>query len=402
MGSKRQLQAMQNLKDLFLLEPGVIFLNHGSFGATPRPVFESYQRWQLRLERQPVLFLAREHDVLLRHSREVLAGYVAADADDLVFVPNATHGVNVVARCLGLQPGDEVLASNHEYGACDFTWEFVCAKTGARYVRQEIPLPLEGQDDVVGREIVERLWGGVSPRTRVIFLSHITSSTALRLPVEEICRRARGAGILTLIDGAHALGQIPLDLRALGADFYTANCHKWALSPKGAGFLYARREVQHLVEPLVVSWGYHPNGMPSTGSRFLDLLQWTGTSDPAAFLAVPDALEFMHQYHWETVRQGCHELLRGAIRRICALTGLAPAYPTDSGLYVQMGIARLPGGTDLIALKSRLYDEFGIEVPLMEWEGWKFIRISVQVYNDQRDIDALLAALEALLPDVTG
>ena len=389
---------MTNFKELFLLDPGVIFLNHGSFGATPRTVFESYQRWQLRLERQPVLFLGREHDDLLRRSRQPLADYVHANADDLVFVPNATHGVNIVARSLALQPGDEVLASDHEYGACDFTWEFLCAKTGARYVRREISLPLNNQDAWSERDVVDRFWQGVTPHTKVIFISHITSSTALRLPVEEICERAREAGILTIIDGAHALGQIPLNLRALGSDFYTANCHKWALSPKGAAFLYARRDAQYLIEPLVVSWGYHPNGIPSTGSRFLDLLQWTGTKDPAAVLSVPDALEFMRQYEWDRVRQDCHELLRQALQRICELTELPPAYPLEADLFIQMGIAPLPVATDLVALKSCLYDEFRIEVPLVEWQGRKFIRISVQAYNSQEEIDVLLHALKRLLP----
>lgn len=389
---------MPNFKELFLLDPGVIFLNHGSFGATPRAVFESYQRWQTRLERQPVLFLGREHDDLLRHSRQALGKYVHADPDDLVFIPNATHGVNIVARSLALQPGDEVLTSDHEYGACDFTWEFLCGKVGASYVHREIPLPLSdagasGESDMAGR-----FWRGVTPRTRLIFISHITSSTALRLPVEEICKRAREAGILTLVDGAHALGQLPLDLPALGADFYTANCHKWALSPKGAAFLYARREAQGLIEPLVVSWGYHPNGTPSTGSRFLDLLQWTGTRDPAAALAVPDALEFMAQHEWEGVVRDCHELLKQALQRICELTGLPPAYPLESDLFIQMGIAPLPDATDLVALKSRLYDDFRIEVPLVAWQGQKFIRISVQAYNSQAEIDALLGALKTLLP----
>jgi isopenicillin-N epimerase len=338
---------MTDFKELFLLDPEVVFLNHGSFGATPRPVFESYQRWQMRLERQPVLFLGREHDELLRQSREALADYVHAGADDLVYIPNATHGVNIVARSLRLGPGDEVLTSDHEYGACDFTWEFLRAKTGASYVRREIPLPLNAEERAWERDAVDRFWGGVTSRTRVIFLSHITSSTALRLPVEEVCKRARESGILTLIDGAHALGQIPLDLDALGADFYTANCHKWALSPKGAAFLHARREAQHLIEPLAVSWGYLPGAVPSTGSRYVDLLQWTGTYDPAAFLSVPDALEFMEEYAWELVRRDCHELLRDALERISELTGLPPAYPLESDLYVQMGIAPLPATADL-------------------------------------------------------
>src|SRR5215212_3618802 len=209
-----------SLKEYFLLEPTVIFLNHGSYGATPKPVFEAYQNWQRRLEHQPVLFLGRELPALLRESRIALGTYLNADADDLVYIPNATHGVNIVAHSLRLQPGDEVLTTDHEYGACDYTWEFVCGRAGADYIHQSIPLPVHSED-----EIVDTLWQAVTARTKVIFLSYITSVTALRLPVEKICKRAREAGILTIIDAAHAPGQIPVDLQALQADILFANAH---------------------------------------------------------------------------------------------------------------------------------------------------------------------------------
>ena len=384
---------MYNLKRHFLLDPTVTFLNHGSFGATPKPVFAAYQDWQRRLERQPVLFLGREIDGLLRQSRQALGEYLDAAADDLVYIPNATHGVNIVARSLALQPGDEILTTDHEYGACDYTWEFVCKKTGAAYIHQSIPLPVRSED-----EIIEQFWQGVTPRTRVIYLSHITSPTALRLPVERICQRARRAGILTLVDGAHAPGQISLNMAAIGADFYTGNCHKWLLSPKGAAFLYARREVQPLVEPLIVSWGYHATAETTSGSQFIDYLQWTGTKDPAAALAVPTAIQFMRDHNWDEVRRECHALLRRAIERICALTGMPPLYPLDSDFYSQMAIAPLPLSADLTSLKSRLYDEYQVEVPLIQWQDRKFVRISIQGYNTPSDVDALLEALGELLP----
>ena len=268
------MRMVDALRKLFLLDPDIVFLNHGSFGACPRPVFETYQSWQLQLERQPVQFLGRQLDQLLRESRQALGSYVYAPVDDLVYIHNATQGVNIVARSLHLEPGDEILTSDQEYGACDYTWEFVCAKTGARYIHQPVHLPVQSED-----EMVEQLWQGVTPRTKLIYLSHITSPTSLHLPVEAICKRASEVGILTLVDGAHAPGHIPLDLQALDADFYSGNCHKWMLSPKGAGFLYAHPRVQSLVEPLVVSWGYHAASEASSGSRFIDYLQWTGTTD---------------------------------------------------------------------------------------------------------------------------
>lgn len=385
---------MHNLKECFLLDPSIIFLNHGSFGATPKPVFEDYQRWQSRLEQQPVLFLGREYDQLLFESRKKLGEYLNADANDLVYVPNATHGVNIIARSLELKPGDEVLTSDHEYGACDYTWDYLCGKTGAKYIHQHIPLPVQS-----GEEILELLWKGVTPRTKVIFLSHITSPTALRLPVEQICARARELGIFTFIDAAHSPGQIHVDLQKLGTDAVTGNCHKWMMSAKGAAFLYVKKEAQPLVEPLIVSWGYNPTPATTTGSRFIDLLQWTGTRDPSAALTVPAALQFMQDHHWDDVRRECHLLLNEGIEQICELTKLQPLYPLDSDLYFQMGIAPLPK-CNIEVLKQRLYNEYRIEVPLILWQEQQFVRISVQGYNTSEDINALVRALAVLLPQV--
>jgi isopenicillin-N epimerase len=385
---------MSSLKEYFLLDPDIVFLNHGSFGAAPKPVFEAYQNWQLRLERQPVLFLGRELAGFMQASRAALGKYLSTDADDLVYIPNATHGVNIVAHSLQLQPGDEILTSDHEYGACDYTWDFICRITGAKYIHQPISLPLHTEE-----EIVEQFWQGVSPRTKVIYLSQITSSTALRLPVEKICQRARSAGILSIIDAAHSPGQIPLHLGRLNADMVFGNAHKWMLAPKGAAFLYVRREIQKLINPLIVSWGTNPTPDIATGSRFVDMLQWTGTRDPAAALTVPTAIQFMQDHDWEAVRRQCHLLLRQAIERICDLTKLAPLYPLDSEFYSQMGIAPLPP-SDLTVLKNRLYDEHQVEVPLIQWQDRQFVRISVQGYNTQKDIDTLVGALQRLLPQV--
>lgn len=379
----------------FMLDPNVVFLNHGSFGACPKPVFKVYQDWQRKLEQQPVKFLGRDLQAYDYHARQELGSYLHADPNDLVYVTNATFAVNIVARSMKLSPGDEVLASSHEYGACDNAWEFVCNQTGGNYIRQPIPLPVCSEE-----EIVAQFWRGVTSKTRIIFLSHITSPTALRLPVEEICRKARQFGILTLIDGAHAPGQIPLDLPSIGADYYVGNCHKWMLAPKGAGFLFARKEVQDLIDPLVVSWGFHATEMTTSGSKFLDFLQWSGTKDPSAALAVPSAIHFMQEHNWEQGCETANRLLSQAIQRISTLVELPASYPVDSGFYRQVGIAPLPEKTNLIVLKSRLYDEFQVEAPLTQLEDQKFIRISVQAYNNQDDIDKLLTALEILLPQV--
>jgi len=381
-----------NLKTLFLLRPDMTFLNHGSFGACPRPVFETYQAWQRELELQPVEFLGRRFNDLMAHARSRLAVYLGAGADDIVFVPNATTGVNIVAHSLALRPGDEVLATDHEYGASDRAWRLLCRKQGAVYINQPIPLPVTTPEAVL-----EQLWAGVTPHTRVIFLSHITSPTALTWPVKALCQRARAAGILTVVDGAHAPGQIPLDLLDLGADFYTGNCHKWLCAPKGAGFLFARPGVQHLIEPLIISWGWESE-KPGP-SRFVDYLEWTGTHDIAAFLSVPAAIDFQAAYDWEHVRLACHELVRHAQQRINALTGLAPICPDDDAWFQQMAAMRLPA-CDTEVLKERLWNERRVEAPIITWNREPFVRVSVQGYNDEADIERLVAALAALLPAV--
>ena len=390
------------LRDLFLLNPDVVFLNHGSFGACPRPVFEVYQQWQRELEHQPVEFLGRGFASSMQAAREGLAAYVHAAPEDLVYVPNATTGLNVVARSLQLQPGDEVLTTDHEYGALDRTWRFVCGKRGATYAKHPVPLPIHSAEDVI-----ETIWAGVTPRTRVLFISHITSPTALILPMAELIRRAREAGVLTVVDGAHAPGQIPLDLTALEVDFYAGNCHKWVTAPKGSAFLYARREVQHLLEPLVVSWGWN-RGNESAGlldlgnrtSRFIDEQEWQGTRDIAAYLSVPAAIQFQAEHDWPHVRQKCHELLQEARRHIEKLTDLPPICPDSPEWYAQMAAFPLPT-CDGATLQRRLYDEYRVEVPVIQWGGRQFVRVSMQGYNTAEDVTALMRALGDLLPLVT-
>ncbi len=388
---------MLGLKEEFLLDPDVIFLNHGSFGACPRSVFEVYQGWQRELERQPVEFLGRRVASLMQAARASLAAFLGAEADEVVCFTNPTTAINMVARSLAnfnrspLAPGDEILASDHEYGAMDRTWNFICRHSGLRYVHQAIPLPVTTPQD-----FVETFWQGVNERTRGIFLSHITSPTALIFPVQEICRRARQAGILTIIDGAHAPGQIPLNLAELGADIYTGACHKWLMAPKGAAFLYARREVQSWLDPLVVSWGYDSN-KPSQ-SQFIDYHEWQGTRDLSAFLTVPAAIAFQEGHHWEQVRSACQRLASATRRRIEALTGLPAICPDSPAWFRQMFTVRLPDQTDLEALKATLFSRYRIEVPEICWNGQNFLRVSFQGYNSPEDADALVAALAELLP----
>lgn len=384
---------MHALRQHFQLDPDVVFLNHGSYGATPRPVFDVYQEWQRRIERQPVRFFQEEALPALRSARTALATYVGAHPEDLVFVHNATFGVNVVARALDLQPGDEVLTTTHEYGACSNAWETVCAARGARYVRQPFTWPV--RDDA---QLVEEIWQGVTPRTRVLYFSHITSPTALTLPVAALCRRTQAAGILTVIDGAHAPGQVDIDLATLGADIYIGNLHKWLCAPKGAGFLWVRPALQAQIAPLVVSWGYGPERGHFEENDFISAHQWQGTDDISAYLSVPAAIEFQANHDWPTVRRQCHMLLTETLARLSEITNEASPYPTPATQhYHQMAVALLPAQTDAPALQQQLHRVHRIEVPCFAWQGRPLLRISVQGYNTAEDLACLEAAVQAEL-----
>ncbi len=378
----------------FLLDPDVVFLNHGSFGAVPGPVFAEYQRLQLEMERQPVAWLQRSADTLLAEARRRLAAYVGCSADDLVYVPNPTTAINMVAKSLAFEPGDEILTTDHEYGAMDRTWKVICAATGARYVQAHIPFALTADD------FVERVWSQRTARTKVLFLSHMTSATAMRFPVEELVTRAREAGILTIIDGAHIPGHVPLDLTRLGADIYTGANHKWLCAPKGSAFVHARPEVQHLLRPLVVSWGWesdHPSG-----SQFVDHHEWQGTRDLSPFLATPAAIDWVNAQDWPAVQARCHARLRSALARIDDMTGQPSAYAEDGfDWFAQLAVVRLPD-LDPVVLKQRLYDEFRVETPVHRFRDQVLLRISIVTYNTDDDVDALVNALSVLLPQLTA
>jgi isopenicillin-N epimerase len=394
-------------RDDFLLDPTIVFLNHGSFGATPNVVQQEYHRLQLAMERNPVEWLGRRADNLMEGARARLGDFVGTHADNVVFFPNPTTAINMVVGSLALSPGDEVLTTDHEYGAMTRTWRRYTAAREAQFVEVPIPLPVTTADD-----FVERVWSRVTSRTKVLFLSHLTSATALAFPVHELCRRAREAGILSIIDGAHVPAHLPLHLDTLGADIYTGALHKWLCAPKGCSFLFARPEVQPLLEPLVVSWGWdsdHPGP-----SAFIDRHEWQGTRDLSAFLAVGAALDFALAHDLPESQRRAHLMALDARRRINALTGVESVSPEpvspesvspepdaaqETHQWIgQMVAVRLPAQTDTESLKERLFDEHRIEVPVHLWNGTPLIRVSCAAHNEASDIDALLEALAVLLP----
>lgn len=374
-----------------MLDPSVTFLNHGSFGACPRPVFEALVHWQREVELNPCELLGRRSAALLAEARARLAAFIGASMEHLIFVPNATTAVNTVASSFPLGPGDEVLSTDHEYGACAETWRRICAARGATYREVPIPVPFDRET------FAERMLAAAGPRTKLVFVSHITSPTALIFPVVELCRRVRERGIATFVDGAHAPGHIPLDVSEVNADFYTGNCHKWLCAPKGSAFLHVRPEHHALLQAPVMSWGYVAEGSTApmavdgyTGTTILERrLQWQGTRDIAAWLSVPAAIDFQAQHDWPAVQRRCHAIARDALHRLSSRFGLSPLSGDDD--YAQMVAIPVPH-TDAESLRRRLYDESRIEIPVTQHDGRTFMRLSVQAYNDAADIDRLIDA----------
>lgn len=366
----------------FLIRGDLIFLNHGSFGACPKAVFKRYQAWQLELERQPIDFLTRRRPELMRAATAKIAAHLNAPADELVFVTNATVGMNTAAQSLRLNPGDEILTTNHEYGAINRMLAFVAAKSGARIVRHSVRLPYRSDAD-----FVEAFFADVTENTKAIVMSHITSPTALIFPVEQICRRARQLGILTIIDGAHAPGQLPLDLQKTAADMYSGNFHKWLCAPKGSAFLYVRQEHHEMIEPLVISHGWRAD------ADFNERNEWRGTRDISAYLTVPTAIDFQQQNDWGRIRANCHALARRTQAQLCDHFGLEPL---SADQFSQMITIPLPA-CDPAAVQKRLYQEHNIEVPVGQFEDACQIRVSFQAYNTLEDAQTLIAALKTIL-----
>ncbi len=378
-----------SLKSQFLLNPAITYLNFGSFGACPKPLFEDYQKWQLELEYEPVQYITVNGPKYLQQSREALGGYIHFHADDIVFVTNPSYAVNIIAKSFPLQEGDEILGTNIEYGACDRIWNYYCKKAGAKYIRQPISLPIVSKE-----KLIEDFFKGLTSKTKAIFISHITSATALILPVEEICEIAKQKGLLTIVDGAHAPGHVPVDLSKLRADMYTGACHKWMMTPKGCSFLYIKKEFQDVFDPLLISWGYE-SATPSH-SRFLDYHQMQGTRDFSAFLTVPKAVAFMKENNWPDIAAACRVLVQKNAERFYTLLQSNPISPINDAFIGQM--ISIPVNTpNPVALQKYLFEHYQIEVPVMKQDTDIYLRYSLNAFNSQEDLDKLYMALEEII-----
>jgi isopenicillin-N epimerase len=379
-----------NLKEQFLLRKDIHFLNFGSFGATPKPVFDYYQQWQKVLEAEPVQFIAFDGVEYLSTSRAALAKFVHVDdKDDLVYVTNPSFAVNIIAKSFPLEEGDEILATDIEYGACDRTWDYYCNQKKAIYKRQHISLPITTKE-----QFIEDFFKGLTPKTKAIFISHITSATALIFPIKEICAIAKSKGLITIVDGAHAPAHIDLKINELAVDFYVAACHKWMMAPKGASFLYAHKSVQHLCDPLVISWGY--KAAKPSDSQFLDYHQMIGTRDFSAFLAVTMSIIFMKDNNWPEVSKKCHEMVLANAPLFYELLGTQPISPLTNEWIGQM--ISIPINTKAPeVLQRKLFKEFNIEIPIMRQGDDIYMRYSINAFNSMQDLEALHTALTTII-----
>lgn len=373
------------------LDPSITFLNHGSFGACPIAVLEKQQQYRQQMERQPLQFLGTDMEPLLDEARRAIATFVGADSDDLVFVPNATTGVNAVLRSLKFQPGEELLTTNHEYNACRNALNYIAERENLQIVVAEIPFPLRSSS-----QILEPILSKISSRTRLALLDHVTSQTGLVFPLADLIQEFKQRGIETLIDGAHAPGMVPMNLRQLGATYYTGNCHKWLCSPKGAAFLYVQRDRQSEIHPLTISHGANANR--SDRSRFHLEFDWMGTDDPTAYLCVPEAIQFVGSLlpgGWAEVMTTNRAMAIAARETLC--TALNTAQPCPSEMLGSLAVVPLPDG-DWQTLHDALLRNYRIEVPIIPWgrSRGRQIRISAQIYNYPAQYEYLATALTEL------
>ena len=381
----------EGLAKLWLLDPAVTFLNHGSFGATPRAVLEAQTAWRARFEARPIEMLDRRRGALLGTAKQAVGDFLGMRGDDFGFVTNATGGINAVLRSLQFDPDDEILTTNHVYNAIRQTMSYIAQRSGARSIEIDIPVPIKSPDDVVAH-----IEAAFNDRTRLLIVDHITSSTAILFPIELIVDVCRKRGVDILIDGAHAPGMIELNIQALGATYYAANLHKWVCAPKGAGLLWVRPDRQREIHPNTISH-FLNDGL---GTEF----GWQGTRDITAWLCAKDAIEFMAGIGWPRIRQYNHELAVWVQAMLCDRWGVCPNTSLDGSMLGSMVTVALPdeakSAENAEAFQAQLYHEYRIEVPVIEWNQRWWIRPCCQVYNTAQDYVRLADAVVTLCANI--
>lgn len=381
--------SMNALREQFLLKPDITFLNFGSFGACPKPILEKWQSLQREFEEEPIQFMTVKGPLLLAQSRAALAQFIGCEANEVVYVTNPSYAVSIITHALYLRPGDEILTTDLEYGACDRAWDQVCRTTGAKLIRVKVPFPFTDS-----HALVHEMERHITPATKLIFMSHITSATSLIFPAKEVCDLAKQHGILSFIDGAHVPAHLPLNLKSLGADIYTGACHKWMMGPKGTSFLYLSKDLHKIITPLVVSWGFDPANPDA--SDFVMRHEVQGTRDITGFLTIPTCIEFMQTHAWETVSANCRELVKQYASKFSDLCQ-TPMTASADGRYTGQMYSMQINCKEPMLLQRHLYEQYQIEIPVMQLGDRVFIRYSINAFNRASDLDKLYMALSQII-----
>ena len=371
----------------FILDRKTTFLNHGSFGACTKEVMNQYIEFQYKLENQPVHFIEKEIPDLMIKSRKSLSTFLNVDSNDLILIDNPTTAINEIIRSLKLQPGDEIISTDHEYGAMDKAWEFITEKTGSIYKNIKLPFPIESNYDITSTIV-----NNCSDKTKVLFISHITSPTAIIFPVKELCDFARKNNIIIIIDGAHAPGHIELDISNLNPDYYIGTCHKWLCTPKGVSFLYVNKEIQNKLDPLIIGWGWRDS--ETKLSNFQSNHQWWGTRDMSSYFCIPLAIMIHQEKEMVHSRIQCLSKISIIRKEINNITKQSDICPNE--MLGHMASMIIPIENHL-EIKNKLINEYNIEIPIFNWKGKNLLRVSYYLYNQEKDINYLIKALKEIL-----
>ena len=387
-----------NKKEWFMIDSKPIYLTHGNFGGSFKCAFESKMHWQKQLESNPHHFINYQLYDEIVNSRNALSKFLGCESEDLIYFPNPTTALNTVIKNIDLKHNDEVLTSNHEYGALDKTWDYYSTKKGFIYKKVCIDIPYDSKE-----KFIYSFLKNINKNTKVIFLSHITSSTGLIFPIKEICEIAKERNILTIIDGAHAPCHIDLNILDIDPDVYVGACHKWMCTPKGASYLYVTKSFQKFVEPLVISWGWQDQLF--TKSEFVNWHQWQGTNDFSSYLTVPIALDFIEKNNWNLVRDKCKNLILKTKEilndssSVCFPTsnnnehiGQMLSFTVNQNSSLVQDIKKDP--TKILYYQAQIFEKSNIHIPIIFWNNQVFIRVSIQAYNSSNDVDSMFKMLD--------
>tara|TARA_Y100001960_G_scaffold315732_1_gene381693 strand:+ start:119 stop:1297 length:1179 start_codon:yes stop_codon:yes gene_type:complete len=382
-------------KDWFILDPQTVYLTHGTFGGCLKTAFDNKVKWHKKIESDPFDFINNHAFNDLEYSRKILSNYLNCSYQDIVYFPNPSTALNAVIKSMPLSNGDEVLTTSHEYGSLDRTWKYYSSLKG--YIYKSITIDIPYDDKQI---FIDSFLNQITDKTKIIYLSHITSSTGLIFPVKEICEIARKHNIISIVDGAHAPGQIPVDISKINPDIYVGACHKWMCSPKGVSFLYAKKTIQNSIDPLVISWGWNSDNPGQ--SQFIDYHQYQGTNDISAYLTIPSIIDFFEKKNWIDIQKKCHELIVDFLNNYKDKIILSSnnqnhiaqmlSFKINSNSKLVRDVLNNPN--EILNAQNKIFDYNQIRIPVIVWNQEIFMRVSIQAYNKPQDLEKMLEMLK--------